>query len=104
MANPNDLNPLVNDYKTVCDVDRASFLLSRMLNFTEAIDLHIPKEERSGYDCISDYSELMRIINRRGYWIREDDTFTHYRCSECGARNLEFITQNYCCNCGAKMR
>lgn len=39
---------------------------------------------------------------RRGKWIRQDDTFTRYKCSECGDRNRKG-NEKYCPNCGARM-
>lgn len=39
---------------------------------------------------------------RYGRWIRQDDTFTRYMCSECESKN-HAGHENYCHNCGAKM-
>ena len=40
----------------------------------------------------------------RGHWIRQDESFTRYKCSnpECSAENFSGF-ENYCPNCGAKM-
>lgn len=37
-----------------------------------------------------------------GEWIRQDETFTRFMCSECGTKNHN-IRWRYCPNCGAKM-
>ena len=39
-----------------------------------------------------------------GHWIRQDESFTRYKCSnpECGVENFSGF-ENYCPNCGAKM-
>lgn len=39
---------------------------------------------------------------RHGRWIRQDDTFTRYKCSECGSENHKGY-ENFCLYCGAKM-
>lgn len=39
---------------------------------------------------------------RHGRWIRQDNTFTRYMCSECESKN-HGGHENYCPNCGAKM-
>ena len=39
---------------------------------------------------------------RHGRWIRQDDTFTRYMCSECESKNHGGY-ENYYPNCGAKM-
>ena len=39
-----------------------------------------------------------------GHWIRQDESFTRFKCSnpKCGAENYGGF-ENYCPNCGAKM-
>lgn len=39
-----------------------------------------------------------------GHWIRQDESFTRFKCSnpECGIENCSGF-ENYCPNCGAKM-
>ena len=39
-----------------------------------------------------------------GHWIRQDDSFTRFKCSnpKCGIENCSGF-ENYCPNCGAKM-
>ena len=39
-----------------------------------------------------------------GHWIRQDESFTRYKCSnpECGVENYSGF-EYYCPNCGAKM-
>ena len=46
--------------------------------------------------------EYVRVVH--GHWIRQDESFTRYKCSnpECGAENFSGF-ENYCPNCGAKM-
>lgn len=39
---------------------------------------------------------------RHGRWIRQDDTFTNWQCSECGTK-YNSICWPYCSHCGAKM-
>ena len=36
------------------------------------------------------------------HWIRQDETFTRFKCTECGIENCNGF-ENYCPNCGAKM-
>lgn len=38
---------------------------------------------------------------RHGRWVRMDDTFTRWKCSECGA--IEDHDSYAYCHCGAKM-
>ena len=39
-----------------------------------------------------------------GHWIRQDESFTRFKCSnpKCSAENFSGF-ENYCPNCGAKM-
>ena len=39
-----------------------------------------------------------------GHWIRQDESFTRFKCSnpECGIENCSGF-ENFCPNCGAKM-
>ena len=39
-----------------------------------------------------------------GHWIRQDESFTRFKCSnpKCGIENCSGF-ENYCPNCGAKM-
>lgn len=39
---------------------------------------------------------------RHGRWIRMDDTFTKWQCSECGSK-YHNIQWRFCPDCGAKM-
>ena len=39
---------------------------------------------------------------RHGVWVRQDETYTRYRCSVCAKGNYGGY-ENYCPNCGAKM-
>lgn len=39
---------------------------------------------------------------RHGRWIRQDDTFTRFKCSACGDENHKG-NEKYCSNCGTKM-
>ena len=46
--------------------------------------------------------DVVEVVH--GHWIRQDESFTRYKCSnpECGAENYGGF-ENYCPNCGAKM-
>lgn len=39
---------------------------------------------------------------QHGKWIRQDDTFTRFKCSACGDENHKG-NERYCSVCGAKM-
>ena len=58
-------------------------------------------------DWLEEYFEVIKADEQpvvHGYWIRQDESFTRYKCSnpECGAENFSGF-ENYCPNCGAKM-
>lgn len=40
---------------------------------------------------------------RHGKWVRQDDTYTRFRCSVCLSENHGGY-ERYCTNCGAKMQ
>ena len=42
-------------------------------------------------------------LRPKGRWIRQDDTFTRFQCSECKAENYAGH-ERFCPNCGADMR
>lgn len=54
---------------------------------------------------VADYIDDMPTIDaepvRHGRWIRMDDTFARWKCSECGA--IESHSGWEYCHCGAKM-
>lgn len=52
--------------------------------------------------CISTAPAVDAQLVRHGKWIRQDDTFTRYKCSECGSENHKGY-ENFCLYCGAKM-
>ena len=37
-----------------------------------------------------------------GHWIRQEESFTRFKCSKCGIENCNGF-ENYCPYCGAKM-
>ena len=47
-------------------------------------------------------ADVAQVVH--GHWIRQDESFTRFKCSnpECGAENYSGF-ENYCPNCGAKM-
>lgn len=46
--------------------------------------------------------KTMAVPARHGRWIRQDDTFTRFKCSACGDENHKG-NEKYCSSCGAKM-
>lgn len=50
----------------------------------------------------SQWREFSEEPARHGRWIRQDDTFTRYMCSECESKNHDGH-EKYCPACGAKM-
>ena len=45
-------------------------------------------------------ADVVEVVH--GEWIRQDETFTRFMCSECGSKNHN-IRWVFCPNCGAKM-
>ena len=47
-------------------------------------------------------ADVAQVVH--GHWIRQDESFTRFKCSnpECGIENCSGF-ENYCPNCGAKM-
>ena len=47
-------------------------------------------------------ADVAQVVH--GHWIRQDESFTRFKCSnpECGIENCNGF-ENYCPNCGAKM-
>jgi rRNA maturation endonuclease Nob1 len=54
------------------------------------------------HDWVADAPTIDAEPVRHGRWIRQDDTFTRYMCSECESKNHDGH-EKYCPNCGAKM-
>lgn len=67
--------------------------------------------EHECYSCDPEVSRICELINdapildvepvRHGRWIKHYECCDAFVCSECGTPSI--VTQNYCCNCGAKM-
>ena len=47
-------------------------------------------------------ADVAQVVH--GHWIRQDESFTRFKCSnpKCGIENCNGF-ENYCPNCGAKM-
>lgn len=45
-------------------------------------------------------ADVVEVVH--GEWIRQDEIFTRFMCSECGTKNHN-IRWRYCPNCGTKM-
>lgn len=45
-------------------------------------------------------ADVVEVVH--GEWIRQDETFTRFMCSECGTKNHN-IRWRFCPNCGTKM-
>ena len=47
-------------------------------------------------------ADVVEVVH--GHWIRQDESFTRFKCSnpKCGIENCSGF-ENYCPNCGAKM-
>ena len=68
----------------------------------ELIDFEYDIEMRLVSVLISDDGDIAEFDRvRHGLWIRMDDTFTRWKCSECGA--IENHSGHPYCHCGAKM-
>ena len=92
------------------EIAKALEALDRIFNYCEEIDLHIPKEEQTGYDMLVDI-EIIReaLVNQKtGHWIvyaeltREWEGTKKYACDKCGEK-VGVFKSKYCPNCGAKM-
>lgn len=67
--------------------------------------------EHECYSYDPEVSRICELINdapildvepvRHGRWIKHYECCDAFVCSECGTPSI--VTQNYCCNCGAKM-
>lgn len=76
-------------------------------SFSDGIDfLSTPSKYRCAFDkeCYDCYHKCHLELEpvRHGRWIRLDNTFTRYMCSECRCIGYEAY-EKYCPNCGAKM-
>lgn len=70
----------------------------RMYKTREAFEKSFPR-----YYLGTDGVELEEYaLVHHGRWIRQDDTFTRYMCSECESKNHDGH-EKYCPACGAKM-
>lgn len=75
------------------------------------IDAEDVKELLKGLDSLPWEEEVDVLVDRleavelpvRGEWIRQDDTYTKFMCSNCGTFNHP-LTYDFCPNCGADMR
>lgn len=52
---------------------------------------------------ISEIPTIDAVPVVRGEWLRQDETFTRFMCSQCGSKNHAGY-ENFCPNCGADMR
>lgn len=84
--------------------------LSELLKYPIRAD-HYDKENGNehfiyGIESVLEYARNLPRVDaepvRHGRWIRQDDTFTRYMCSECESKN-HAGHENFCPNCGAKM-
>lgn len=80
-------------------------LLRRMADYAEANGFYYDREviefvaaTLAGIPA----ADVAQVVH--GHWIRQDESFTRYKCSnpECGVENFSGF-ENYCPNCGAKM-
>lgn len=89
------------------EITKALEALDRIFNYCEEIDLHIPEEEKIGYDMLVDINIIREaLINQKiGHWIDNAPEWQNidppYICSECG--NFHLRKTNYCDQCGANM-
>ena len=90
------------------EIAKALEALDRIFNYCEEIDLHIPKEEQTGYDMLVDINIIREaLVNQKtGHWIDDNDGYGT-SCSECGKWYTHpYLAKEeiiYCCRCGAKM-
>lgn len=61
-----------------------------------------PEAKKSVVGALDEIAAVDAEPVRHGRWIRQDNTFTRYMCSECESKN-HGGHENYCPSCGAKM-
>lgn len=65
----------------------------------------VSKDYAEGMAYVLDLLDNLPIADvepvRHGRWIKHYECCDAFVCSECGTPSI--VTQNYCCNCGAKM-
>lgn len=80
-------------------------LLQRMADYAEANGFYYDREviefvaaTLAGIPA----ADVAPVVH--GHWIRQDESFTRYKCSnpECGVEDFSGF-ENYCPNCGVKM-
>ena len=88
------------------EIAKALEALDRIFNYCEEIDLHIPKEEQTGYDMLVDVNIIREaLVNQKtGHWIAHPKgIYAHLVCDKCLSNAPYDCQTNYCPNCGAKM-
>lgn len=58
--------------------------------------------KKEAISCIESIPAADVVPVVHGKWIRQDESFTRFKCSKCGIENCSGF-ENYCPNCGAKM-
>lgn len=66
----------------------------------ELANIQVYTHIRKCLDDLENYQDTM--INSKGHWINQDNTYTRFQCSSCHASNYS-IRSNYCPNCGIEM-
>ena len=89
------------------EITKALEALDRIFNCCEEIDLHLPKEEQTGYGMLVDINIIREaLVNQKtGHWIIVDDCEKFIaKCSKCGRiEDSRMISKYPYCHCGAKM-
>ena len=97
-------------------IDRYCLHFSTELPTLKTLIAELPPAESTGAldDAIQKYvaEGLMQPIEKQGEWIVSDNPNMLYECSNCGhgfqkqvhGKSVVFYFQNYCPNCGARMR
>lgn len=79
------------------DADKLDKEFNEILNNPKEYDKPIHDMLREFYSAPTEDVEPVR----HGRWIKHYECCDAFVCSECGTPSI--VTQNYCCNCGAKM-
>lgn len=77
-----------------------------MLNDKEKLIELLKKNLFDDYDFEDIAEELIAngvTVRAKGKWVRQDDTYTRFMCSNCGTKNHAF-RYDYCSHCGADMK